>query len=204
MFAKEGYPFIIASALALIISIFLPKTLLVLILVLLLALMLWFFRDPTRITPADEDVVVSAADGKVVEISEAFLNGRKYKKISVFMNIFSVHVNRAPYGGTIAYVRHIEGGFVNAAKAEASTQNERNEIHIDTPYGEIVAVQVAGLVARRTVSYVEKGDSVAKGDRIGMIKFSSRVDHYLPENVAVEALLGDKVTAGVSVIAKMA
>ncbi|MDR0454608.1 MAG: phosphatidylserine decarboxylase family protein [Deferribacteraceae bacterium] len=203
MFAKEGYSFIIAAAVILIIIAILPKKFLVFIFFLILALMLWFFRDPARLTPGDEDVVVSAADGKIVEISESFLNGRKYKKISVFMNLFSVHVNRAPYGGTITDVRHINGGFVNAAKSEASTRNERNEIYINTPHGEIVAVQIAGLVARRTVSYVEKGDSVAKGDRIGMIKFSSRVDHYLPENATVEVEMGDKVTAGVSVIATM-
>ena len=119
------------------------------------------------------------------------------------MNIFSVHVNRAPYSGTITDVRHISGSFLNAAKPEASAQNERNEIYIDTPHGEIVAVQVAGLIARRTVSYVEKGHSVAKGDRIGMIKFSSRVDHYLPENITVKAEVGDDVIAGVSVIASM-
>ena len=203
MFAKEGYPFIVALVLALVVTAILPKNVLFLVLALLLLLMLWFFRDPTRIPPSNEDAVVSAADGKVVEISESFLNDQKYKKISVFMNIFSVHVNRAPYSGTVTNVRHISGGFVNAAKPEASAHNERNEIYIDTPYGEIVAVQVAGLVARRTVSYVEKNDNVAKGDRIGMIKFSSRVDHYLPENVTVEVELGDKVFAGISVIATM-
>ena len=203
MFAKEGYPFIIAFTAALIVVVLLPKTFLVWILILLLALMLWFFRDPVRITPVDEDIVVSAADGKIVEISETVLGGRRYKKVSVFMNVFSVHVNRAPYSGIVTDIRHISGGFVNAAKPEASTQNERNEIYIDTPYGGMVVVQVAGLVARRTVSYVGKGDNIAKGERIGMIKFSSRVDHYLPENMTVEAELGSKVTAGVTVIARI-
>ncbi|MDR2869469.1 MAG: phosphatidylserine decarboxylase family protein [Deferribacteraceae bacterium] len=203
MFAKEGYPFIIASALLFIVILFIPKTIMVTICLLVLLMMLWFFRDPERISPHEADAVVSAADGKVVEISEAIIDGKKYKKVSVFMNLFSVHVNRAPYAGTVSAVRHIAGTFLPADKPEASAQNERNEIHINTPKGKIIAVQVAGLVARRTVSYVEEGSSVTKGDRIGMIKFSSRVDHYLPMTAHVVVLLDDKVKAGESIIARM-
>lgn len=203
MFAKEGFPFIIAAIILLIIISVLPKACLVVIAILILAMMLWFFRDPERVPPVNDDVFVSAADGKIVEIADVMFEGSKYKKISVFMNVFSVHVNRAPYNGTVEMVRHIPGTFIPADRNTASIVNERNEIHIKTPHGKIIAVQVAGLVARRTVSYVEEGSSVSKGDRIGMIKFSSRVDHYLPADVIVNVHFGEKVQAGTSVIAKI-
>lgn len=202
MFAKEGYPFIIFAAILLIIVVLMPKFLMITVCVLLLAMMLWFFRDPERIPDYDDDDIVSGADGKVVEISEATIEGKKYRKISVFMNLFSVHVNRAPYAGIVDKVHHIKGTFLPADKPEASAQNERNEIHINTERGNIICVQIAGLVARRTVSYVKKGSGVSKGDRIGMIKFSSRVDHYLPIGVDVKVGIGDKVKAGISVIAE--
>ena len=202
MIAKEGYPFIIAAALLFVVVLLIPKIILIMISLLLLAMMLWFFRDPERIAPDDDSAIISAADGKIVEISDATIGGKKYKKISVFMNLFSVHVNRAPYAGIISRVNHIEGSFLPADKQEASAENERNEIHIDTAKGKIIAVQVAGLVARRIVSYVEEGNGVSKGDRIGMIKFSSRVDHYLPANTEIEVKLDDKVRAGESIIAR--
>ncbi len=203
MFAKEGYPFFIVFALIFIVVLVLPKELTVVVALMLLLLVIWFFRDPERITPQDESAVVSAADGKIVEISEAELYGVRYRKISVFMNLLSVHVNRMPYSGTITDVNHIPGSFLSADKSEASTQNERNEIHIDTSKGHIVAVQVAGLVARRTVSYVQPDDKLSKGERIGMIKFSSRVDHYLPLSAEVAVRFGDSVKAGISTIAHL-
>lgn len=203
MFAKEGYPFIIASLAILVIMLIVPKSILLILAALLFIMMLWFFRDPERISPHDPTAVVSAADGKVVEISEVELYGDKYKKVSVFMNLFSVHVNRMPYAGTIDEVRHIPGGFANADTPQASMHNERNEIHILTTQGRIIAVQVAGLVARRTVSYVKQGDKLSKGERMGIIKFSSRVDHYLPVDATLETYLGAKVTAGESIIARL-
>lgn len=201
MFAKEGYPFFIFFAVLLAIVIILPKTVMIIAAAFLLAVMIWFFRDPERLTPHDADAIISAADGKIVEISVQEIDGVKYHKVSVFMNLLSVHVNRAPFDGKIAMVKHIEGGFIAASKAEASSQNERCEIHFDTKFGRMIAVQVAGLVARRAVPYVKEGQDICKGDRIGMIKFSSRVDHYLPENAEVKVALGDKVTAGISTIA---
>ncbi|MDR2884114.1 MAG: phosphatidylserine decarboxylase [Deferribacteraceae bacterium] len=202
MFAKDGYPFIIVSGIVLVVLVFLPKSLLVFLAVLAFAMMLWFFRDPERISPHDEKAIVSAADGRVVEISDVVIDGDKYKKISVFMNVFSVHVNRMPFAGIVERINHIAGGFVNAAKPEASASNERQEFHVRTAYGKMIITQVAGLVARRTVTYLEPGASSSKGDRIGMIKFSSRVDHYLPESVKPEVSLGTKVKAGISTIAK--
>jgi phosphatidylserine decarboxylase len=204
MFAKEGLPFMVASVILFLlffIGLFIPEFVFVLS-VLVMAMIFWFFRDPHRTAPTDEYAFVTGADGKVVEISEKELHGIKYRKISVFMNVFSVHVNRAPYSGVVKKVQHIPGSFLNAADERASAENERNEIFIDTPHGGMVVVQVAGLVARRTVSYVEKGTIVSKAERIGMIKFSSRVDHYLPLDVTVEVELGDKVRAGESIIAR--
>ena len=203
MFAKEGLPFMVASVLIFLVVLLIPKCLLILLAAFVVFMMFWFFRDPERISPVEEGAVVSGADGRIVEISNTELHGVPYKKISVFMNAFSVHVNRAPLQGIIEDVRHIEGSFINAAKSKASMENERNEIYMKTPFGKIVVVQVAGLIARRCVSYVKTKDGISKGDRLGMIKFSSRVDHYLPTNVTVAVGLGDKVKAGLSVIARV-
>lgn len=202
MIAKEGFPFIAGALAAAVIFIILPKAVLITLSVLILLLFIWFFRDPERSIPAETDIAVSAADGKVVEVSEVEFKGEKYKKVGVFMNLFSVHVNRAPVTGTVESVEHIAGEFVNAARADASVINERNIITFNTKYGKVIAVQVAGLVARRTVSYVSEGDVSAIGDRIGMIKFSSRVDHYFPLSFEITVQENDNVKAGESVIAR--
>lgn len=202
MLAKEGYPFILSALLALILFIIIPPVVFILLSAVLLGLFIWFFRDPARKIPVEKNIAVSAADGLVVEVSEAELDGEKYKKVAVFMNIFSVHVNRTPVGGTVESVEHIAGKFVNAAKPEASIVNERNIITFNTDAGKIKVVQVAGLVARRTVSYLKKGDTSLTGDRLGMIKFSSRVDHYFPLDFEITVKEDDKVKAGESIIAR--
>ncbi len=201
MIAKEGFPFILGAIIALIVFIILPREILVVLTVLTLLLFLWFFRDPERKIPTSENVAVSAADGKVVEVSQSELDGVKYQKVSVFMNVFSVHVNRAPLSGVVKSVNHIEGKFLNAAKPEASVQNERTVVIFDTAHGDIVCVQVAGLVARRTVCNVQAGDSITTGDRFGMIKFSSRVDHYFPLDFNITVREDDVVKAGESILA---
>lgn len=201
MIAKEGFPFILGAVIALIVFIILPRELLVVLTVLTLLLFLWFFRDPERKIPTSENVAVSAADGKVVEVSQSELDGVKYQKVSVFMNVFSVHVNRVPLSGVVKSVNHIEGKFLNAAKPEASVQNERTVVVFDTAHGDIVCVQVAGLVARRTVCNVQAGDSITTGDRFGMIKFSSRVDHYFPLDFNITVREDDVVKAGESILA---
>ena len=201
MLAKEGFPFILGAIIALIVFIILPREILVVLTVLTLLLFLWFFRDPERKIPTSENVAVSAADGKVVEVSQSELDGVKYQKVSVFMNVFSVHVNRAPLSGVVKSVNHIEGKFLNAAKPEASVQNERTVVIFDTAHGDIVCVQVAGLVARRTVCNVQAGDSITTGDRFGMIKFSSRVDHYFPLDFNITVREDDVVKAGESILA---
>ncbi len=201
MLAKEGFPFILGAIIALVVFIILPREILVVLTVLTLLLFLWFFRDPERKIPTSENVAVSAADGKVVEVSQSELDGVKYQKVSVFMNVFSVHVNRAPLSGVVKSVNHIEGKFLNAAKPEASVQNERTVVIFDTAHGDIVCVQVAGLVARRTVCNVQAGDSITTGDRFGMIKFSSRVDHYFPLDFNITVREDDVVKAGESILA---
>ena len=185
MIAKEGYPFIISALVATILFYIIP-----------------YFRDPERNSPIEQDIAVSAADGKVVEVQEVEFNGEKYKKVGVFMNVFSVHVNRTPVTGTVTSIEHIPGKFVNASRPDASIINERNIITFETKYGKVIAVQVAGLVARRTVSYVKEGDLMATGDRFGMIKFSSRVDHYFPLSAEITVKVDDNVKAGESIIAK--
>ncbi len=201
MIAKEGFPFILGAVIALIVFIILPTKLLVVLAVLTLLLFLWFFRDPERKIPTSENVAVSAADGKVVDVSQSELDGVKYQKVSVFMNVFSVHVNRVPLSGVVKSVNHIEGKFLNAAKPEASVENERTVVVFDTAHGDIVCVQVAGLVARRTVCNVQAGDSTTTGDRYGMIKFSSRVDHYFPLDFNITVREDDVVKAGESILA---
>lgn len=201
MIAKEGFPFILGAAAVLLILVVLPSFILVVLAALVLVLFIWFFRDPERNIPSDPHAAVAAADGRVVEVCETKLNGVKYKKVGVFMNIFSVHVNRAPFTGTVKSIEHINGKFVNAAKKEASIINERNIITFDTEAGPLVVVQVAGLVARRTVCSAEAGDLLSTGERFGMIKFSSRVDHYFPMSFEIKAKEDDRVRAGETVIA---
>lgn len=202
MIAKEGYPFIISALVATILFYIIPWFVWVTISILLLLLFIWFFRDPERNAPIEQDIAVSAADGKVVEIEEVELEGKKYKKVGVFMNVFSVHVNRTPVTGKVTSIKHIAGKFINASRPDASIVNERNIITFDTKYGEVIVVQVAGLVARRTVSYVKEDDLMATGDRFGMIKFSSRVDHYFPLSAEITTSVDDEVKAGESIIAK--
>jgi phosphatidylserine decarboxylase len=201
--SKEGYPFIITFAIIFLLAAILPKTITAALAFILLVLVVFFFRDPKRIAPVDPLGVISPADGKVVDITPIIFQGEEHLRIGIFMNLLSVHVNRFPFGGEVVEVRHIPGGFIPANDAKASLSNERNEIHISTPHGKIIVVQVAGLIARRTVSYVEAGDHRGKGERLGIIKFSSRVDLYLPKDSRVDVNLGSKVYAGETIIAHM-
>lgn len=202
MFAKEGYPFILTALIVFVIIFVLPKSLSVILALAVLALFLWFFRDPERDIPPFEKIAVSAADGKVIDIEETEFEGKKYNKLSVFMNVFNVHVNRMPIAGKITGMRHKPGSFIPADRPDAGDRNEQNVIYVDTEYGPMVVKQIAGLVARRTVCYWNKGDKVCFGDRLGIIKFSSRVDLFLPTSFEITVKLGDKVLAGETVIAR--
>jgi phosphatidylserine decarboxylase len=166
-----------------------------------------FFRDPERVTPQAAGLAVSPADGKVIRIEprQDPITGERRLCISIFMNVFSVHVNRAPVAGTVEAIRYFSGAFVNAAWDKAATDNERCAYLLRDAEGQAwTMVQIAGLIARRIVCRVDEGDSLARGQRYGMIRFGSRVDLYVPEEYTVVTTIGEQVYAGESVLASKA
>lgn len=167
---------------------------------------LQFFRDPARDIPADADAVLCPADGRIVVVEKATDPYRQTEalKISVFMNVFNVHSQRAPVDGTISRVEYNAGKFLNAALDKASTENERNAVLLTTRSGrDITFVQVAGLVARRVLCYVNAGESMVRGERYGFIRFGSRVDVYLPVDAVANVAIGDKVRASETILARL-
>lgn len=173
---------------------------------LVAAFVLQFFRDPPREVPAGAGLVLAPADGRIVQVGTArddYL-GRDAVKISVFMNVFNVHSNRSPVDGTVENVWYFPGLFVNADLDKASTGNERNAVHLRTDAGaDVTCVQVAGLIARRILCYVGKGDRLSRGQRYGFIRFGSRVDVYLPPGSTPKVAIGDKVAATSTVLAAL-
>ena len=167
-----------------------------------------FFRDPKRVTPVDDSLVVAPADGRVCFIGhrapppELELGDKPLRMVGIFMNVFDVHVNRAPVSGRVTRVAYKEGAFFNADLDKASEKNERNGFVIETVNGTVAAVQIAGLVARRILSWSVEGDSVTAGERIGMIRFGSRVDVYLPDGAVVDVAMDQRTLAGETVIAR--
>jgi phosphatidylserine decarboxylase len=198
--AQEGYPFIIFSLVITVFISFFGICWLIILMVAITLFVVWFFRNPERYFQDEEKLVISPADGKVIKIDNVEVTGTiagKFKKISIFMNVFNVHVNRAPYSGTIEAINYHEGKFVSANLDKASLDNERNELMIRTEDGRALwAVQIAGLIARRIVCWLNVGMTVKKGERFGLIRFGSRVDVYLPEDSRIAVKLGDKVKAG--------
>ena len=169
---------------------------------------LWFFRDPSRNTPINSNLIISSADGKVCLIDEACpptevsMKQEKMKRICVFMNVFNVHVNRSPVAGVISDIVYKEGQFLNASLDKASEKNERSSLIINSEHGaDIVVVQIAGLIARRILGFVSKNQNLNQGERFGLIRFGSRVDIYMPLDSTVKCSVGDKVVAGESVLA---
>lgn len=165
--------------------------------------LIFFFRDPKRRTPSGENLVLSSADGKVISIkpfrSAGFVEGEG-TLVSVFMSVFDVHVNRAPVSGKVEHVKYNPGKFFPAFKEKASLENEQTEVGFQSPRGRVMIKQIAGIIARRIVCKVRQGDSLRAGQRLGLIKFGSRVDHLLPQAVQIKARLGQKVRAGETVI----
>jgi len=203
--AREGWPFLaLALALAALASWY--SILWSIPLWLIAVFVLQFFRDPARAAPGDAKTVVSPADGRVVAVEKAhdpYLD-RETVKVSVFMNVFNVHSNRAPVDGEVKQVWYSAGSFVNAALDKASTENERNALWLRADAGaDVVCVQVAGLIARRILCYVKAGDKLERGQRYGFIRFGSRVDVYLPPNARITAALGDKVYAASTILASL-
>lgn len=170
----------------------------------------YFFRDPQRITPLNDDWVISPADGIVSAVgpavppSELGLGDSERLRISVFMNVFSVHINRAPVRGRVQSVVYKPGQFLNADLDKASRENERNGIVIKTDHGPVASVQIAGLVARRILCWTQEGAALAAGERFGMIRFGSRVDVYLPDSFAAAVATGQTAIAGETVLARVA
>ncbi|MCD6440716.1 MAG: phosphatidylserine decarboxylase family protein [Candidatus Marinimicrobia bacterium] len=162
---------------------------------------MWFFRDPERKTPAGENLIVSPADGKIVAIRpEKDDDIGNAVRVSIFMSIFSVHVNRIPLGGIVKNMEYSKGRFLSAMKPEASFENEHNTVLLKNEKINLKFSQIAGLIARRIVSYLHIDGEVKTGERCGLIKFGSRVDVVVPETVKINVQIGDKVTAGVSII----
>jgi phosphatidylserine decarboxylase len=171
----------------------------------------YFFRDPERVTPLGKSLIVSPADGMVSHVvnvippPELDLPREPHTRVSVFMNVFDVHINRSPIDGRIARLAYIPGAFLNAELDKASEDNERQALTLETDHGPTIGVvQIAGLVARRIVKFVEQGDRLAAGQRFGLIRFGSRVDVYLPGNVQVLVSVGQRALAGETILADLA
>ena len=175
------------------------------VLVIVAAWVVYFFRDPDRAGPRGDRLVVSPADGRVIQIAEvqepAFMRGPA-TRISVFMNIFSVHVNRYPVSGPVRYTQYNPGRFINAAADKASLENEQMSVGIESAVGRVLVRQIAGLIARRIVTYSHEGDAAAQGERFGIIRFGSRVDVFVPAGCAARVRVGDRAVAGVTVLAE--
>jgi len=169
---------------------------------LLLLFVLNFFRDPDRDIPNEEGVIVSPGDGKIVEIIEEKdpMLDEPYRRVSIFLNVFNVHVQRIPVGGRIGQVKYNKGKFLNAASHKASLENEQNAMIIDTGKQKVLVKQIAGLIARRIVCWAKEGDNYSLGQRYGLIRFGSRVDLFLPLSAEVKVSLGDHVSGGSSII----
>jgi len=202
--ALEGYPFIGFAALATVVAALLEFNLAALLGLGTTGFVLYFFRDPERLTPDEKDVIVSPADGKIILIDRVF-DDRFVKehvyKISIFMNVFNAHVNRIPFPGRVEEIVYSPGRFYAADSEQGGLENEYCAVTLTTP-GErrLAVVQVAGLLARRIVCWLEKGDEVERGQRFGLIRFGSRVDIYLPQHAHLEVETGQKVRAGETIL----
>ena len=205
--AREGWPFVAISAAVALALTLAGWWLAALPVGLVTVFIVQFFRDPPRVIPSQPNAVLSPADGRVMVVEKArdpYLD-REALKISVFMNVFNVHSNRSPVDGTVRNKWYHAGSFVNAALAKSSLENERNALHIASANGaDVTCVQIAGLIARRILCYVGPGDTLARGQRFGFIRFGSRVDIYLPATATPKVVIGDMAKATSTIIAELA
>jgi phosphatidylserine decarboxylase len=199
---KEGYffglPLLVLGGAA----FFLHWYVLAAVLVFLALFVFSFFRDPGRLIPAEPGAIVSPADGRVVVVTEEENAGRPGQRVSIFLAIWNVHVNRAPASGTITKMEYRPGKFFAAMRERASLENEQNVFTLSTESGEMIFKQIAGLIARRVVSWKKQGEQVVRGERIGLVRFGSRVDVWLPKGAEILVKVGENVKGGSSVIAK--
>src|SRR5712691_450657 len=172
------------------------------VLVLLALFVFSFFRDPERVIPAESGAVVSPGDGRVVVVADEESAGRPGKRVSIFLAVWNVHVNRSPAAGTITKMEYRPGKFLAAMRQRASVENEQNIFTLSTEAGEMVFKQIAGLIARRVVSWKKQGEKVARGERIGLVRFGSRVDVWVPKEAEILVRLGENVKGGSSVLAR--
>lgn len=206
---REGYPFILIGAAASVLLLWLVPPL-GWIAVLITLWICYFFRDPERVTPVRPGLVVSPADGRVCLVGPAVppvelgLGEMALPRVCIFMNVFDVHVNRAPLAGRVTRIAYRPGKFLSADLDKASEDNERSGMVLDTAIGSVGVVQIAGLVARRIVSFVREGDSLAPGQRFGLIRFGSRVDVYLPAGTRPAVAEGQRAIAGETILADLA
>ena len=200
--ASDGYRFIIPLVIITVALALSPLIWLAGVTGLLLLFVLNFFRDPERTIPNEAGVIVSPGDGKVVEIIEEkdALLDEPYRRISIFLNVFNVHVQRTPVAGRIERIQYNKGKFLNAASHKASLDNEQNSMIIHTGKEKVLVKQIAGLIARRIVCWAKEGDNYSLGQRFGLIRFGSRVDLFLPLSAEVKVSLGDHVAGGSSII----
>ena len=204
LIAKEGYPFIVLFGFITLVFALLGWPCLTIQLLALTLFSVYFFRNPERVVPEGDNLVVAPADGKVIfvgEVDEERYFKQRVTKVSIFMSVFNVHVNRVPCDGKVVDMYYNKGAFVNASYDKASQSNEQAGILLETPGGKkILFVQIAGLIARRIVTYPIIGDVLQRGSRFGLIRFGSRVDIYFPTDADVTISLGEKTVAGETVL----
>jgi phosphatidylserine decarboxylase len=212
-FAREGYLFIGIAVLAAVsaFAVALARRswalwLLAVVVTLIALSVAYFFRDPERTGARGSSLAVAPADGRLIMMTEvdepAFIQGRAIR-LSIFMNVFNVHVNRYPIDGVVRYVHYNTGRFINAAAEKSSLENEQMSVGIESASRRILVRQIAGLIARRIVTYSKVGETVHQGDRMGIIRFGSRVDLFLPPDARILAKVGDLTTAGTTVLAEL-
>lgn len=206
-FAKEGIPFIAVPAGVTLLAGWLGWVVPAVGAALLTAFVAWFFRNPARVTPKDPHLVVASGDGKVIAIEEEFepryLKDRAVR-VTIFLNVFNVHINRMPCDGVVEDVQYQPGAFLVASRPEATLRNEQNALMIRTTEGiKVLCVQVAGLIARRIVCWATPKDPAVRGERFGLIRFGSRMDTFLPIGTSVRVAIGDHVKGGETVIGEL-
>ncbi len=199
---KEGYYFGIPPLLLGGVAYLLHWSVAAVVLVLLALFVFSFFRNPERVIPAESGAVVSPGDGRVLVVTDEENAGRPGKRVSIFLAVWNVHVNRSPAAGTITKMEYRQGRFLAAMRERASAENEQNIFTLSTDAGEIVFKQIAGLIARRVVSWKKAGEKVARGERIGLVRFGSRVDLWVPKEAEILVKVGENVKGGSSVLAR--
>lgn len=198
---RDGYYYALGLIAAAILIGWLARPVWIIVPLLLAGFFLWFFRDPERVIPAEPGAIVSPADGKVTDVSLVTLDGSKQTRVSIFLSVFDVHVNRSPISGVIREVRYKRGKFLNAMNAASASENEQNIVRVEGEGYSVIFKQIAGLLARRIVFHPKVGDRLERGQRVGLIKFGSRTDILIDPAAQIRVKVGDRVRGGASVLA---